>query len=355
MCYVRSTTPKGGLAAVPLDRQKRMGLQTTGHAGPLLQNTAEGGVGMKAMSGLPPPQTGVGKSLIDELFLDSFGLNADSSWLLSNADSGAADFSFVYESSSLLPGRQTLNPWEMGSIPSSRTIGNSAMHAALAASPVQPPPFQLPSSISPTAGNARPQPNLHIQSPPIFNQTSQYVPSHSAIPSNAFSGTFTPLSTPLCGPHQMKFIPKPTSTTTAPLVTVRKPTVFVQSPATDTFSNSSPSQSPQFEIVGGSAHNITKKRSVDEIDDHACKTAIRSTGRSKKSAKLGHLEAKCSNLERENETLQLRCAVLENGSKCFSQREQDLLNRIKSLETQLGESHRVMLQQLASSSNGSET
>ncbi|KAJ3376876.1 hypothetical protein HDU84_009300 [Entophlyctis sp. JEL0112] len=62
-----------------------------------------------------------------------------------------------------------------------------------------------------------------------------------------------------------------------------------------------------------------------------------------------NLETKCKDLERENAALNVRLAVMENGTKFFTQREQDLMARIKSLETQLNESHRAMLAQMSRS------
>ncbi|KAI8618447.1 hypothetical protein BC830DRAFT_940065 [Chytriomyces sp. MP71] len=129
----------------------------------------------------------------------------------------------------------------------------------------------------------------------------------------------------------------------------------------ETASVTSSQLSPPFLLVGGIGSTVPfppskpsptastaskpQKRSLDESDPAVSKCS----SKSKKSAKLIHLETKCSSLERENESLQMRLAVLENGSKLFSQREQELLNRVKALECQLGESHRVMLQQLGNS------
>ncbi|KAI8829613.1 hypothetical protein BJ741DRAFT_383103 [Chytriomyces cf. hyalinus JEL632] len=292
----------------------------------------------------------------------------DSAWFLNSPDAAMTDIQSAYDTQSFLNEAQSLFMFQsqLPIIPPVQFNANPAMQQAAAmppmSMPVLSPPFQLPSS------NIVAQPNLHkneVQSPFRFKQApaaapaAHDAPTQSAIPSKEFCGTFTPTSTPFQSPLQIKTFARPKSASN-PIMNMRKQLAnFAPSPQTDTSStNSSPSQSPQFQIGGaGGLLGIEppRKRSAHEMESSAAvsdplQTRTRAIGRYTKSAKLGYLESRCLNLEQENEKLHLRCAILENGSKCFSQREQDLLDRIKSLETQLGESHRVMLQQLTSSS-----
>ncbi|KAJ3392910.1 hypothetical protein HDU80_010790 [Chytriomyces hyalinus] len=326
-------------------------------------------------AGMPMPatQASVSSSLIDELLLDSFTFNMDSSWFLNSPDAAMADIQSAYDAQSFLNEAQSLFMFQsqLPIIPPAQFNANPAMQAAAAAAPqmsvpVLSAPFQLPSS-SIVPQQLAQQPNLHkneVQSPFRFKQAlaaahAHDAPTQSAIPSKEFCGTFTPTSTPFQSPLQIKTFARPKSAASNnPIMNMRKLSNFAPSPQTDTSSDASPSQSPQFQIGGaGGLLGIEppRKRSAHEMEstgasDPAQQARTRAIGRYTKSAKLGYLESRCLNLEQENEKLHLRCAILENGSKCFSQREQDLLNRIKSLETQLGESHRVMLQQLTSSS-----
>ncbi|KAJ3238027.1 hypothetical protein HDU78_003786 [Chytriomyces hyalinus] len=319
---------------------------------------------------MPATQASVSSSLIDELLLDSFTFNMDSSWFLNSPDAAMADIQSAYDAQSFLNEAQSLFMFQsqLPIIPPAQFNANPAMQAAATAPqmsvPVLSAPFQLPSSNIVPQQLAQ-QPNLHkneVQSPFRFKQAPapapHDAPTQSAIPSKEFCGTFTPTSTPFQSPLQIKTFARPKSAASNPIMNMRKLANFAPSPQTDTSSDASPSQSPQFQIGGaGGLLGIEppRKRSAHEMEstgasDPAQQARTRAIGRYTKSAKLGYLESRCLNLEQENEKLHLRCAILENGSKCFSQREQDLLNRIKSLETQLGESHRVMLQQLTSSS-----
>ncbi|KAJ3393356.1 hypothetical protein HDU84_002151 [Entophlyctis sp. JEL0112] len=82
---------------------------------------------------------------------------------------------------------------------------------------------------------------------------------------------------------------------------------------------------------------IGKKRPFEHFKDQDSSDSA--------EALMVSLETKCKKLEQENTALHVRLAVMENSTKFFKQREQELAARIKSLETQLDESHRAMLTQ----------
>ncbi|KAJ3236737.1 hypothetical protein HDU81_010467 [Chytriomyces hyalinus] len=378
MCYVRPKKVARGLSDPHTQQQQQASMR-----GLALLNQKAGEAANNESKGMvnPATQASVSSSLIDELLLDSFAFNMDPAWLLSSPDAAIADIQSAYDAQAFLNEAQSLFMFQpqlsiippalqFNANPAAMQAPTTTAAAPSMSIPVLSPPFQLPSST--IIPHQLAQPNLHkneVLSPFRFKHApfaAHDAPTQSAIPSKEFCGSFTPTSTPFQSPLQSKTFARPKSAASCnssgsnPIMNMRKLAGnFAPSPQTDTSSstNTSPSQSPQFHIGGpGGLLGIEppRKRSAHEMEstasDPTTQPRTRAIGRYTKSAKLGYLESRCLNLEQENEKLHLRCAILENGSKCFSQREQELLNRIKSLETQLGESHRVMLQQLTSSS-----
>ncbi|TPX66507.1 hypothetical protein SpCBS45565_g04439 [Spizellomyces sp. 'palustris'] len=93
-----------------------------------------------------------------------------------------------------------------------------------------------------------------------------------------------------------------------------------------------------------------KRAAEDEdISDPNLRKRMKNTeaarrSRQRKMARLDTLEHQVTNLEGDKSKLLMRVAVLENERSTFQQREQELSARIASLEKQLQESHRAMLQ-----------
>ncbi|KAJ3114128.1 hypothetical protein HK100_001757 [Physocladia obscura] len=109
-------------------------------------------------------------------------------------------------------------------------------------------------------------------------------------------------------------------------------------------------QSPPFPItiqVSVPSNVLTKKRPLEMMEPSVIQEQKQEPARkSKKSVKMVNLETKCKDLERENSVLQVKLAIMENGTKFFVQREKELLDRVHALESQLNESHRAMLNQM---------
>jgi chromosome segregation ATPase len=59
--------------------------------------------------------------------------------------------------------------------------------------------------------------------------------------------------------------------------------------------------------------------------------------------RLEELEEQVAHLESEKSDLLVRVAVLENERSSWMNRERELVHRVLSLESQLGESHRALL------------
>ncbi|KAJ3140450.1 hypothetical protein HK100_009502 [Physocladia obscura] len=92
---------------------------------------------------------------------------------------------------------------------------------------------------------------------------------------------------------------------------------------------------------------LSKKRPLAMMEPSVIQEQKEEPARkSKKSVKVVNLETKCKDLEQENSALQVKLAIMENGTKFFAQREKELVDRVHALESQLNESHRAMLNQM---------
>ncbi|KAJ3280914.1 hypothetical protein HDU79_011264, partial [Rhizoclosmatium sp. JEL0117] len=220
--------------------------------------------------------------------MDSFAFD-DNSWL--NSSSSNADFSLFGEDASVLAQSDSFLPW----LQSSQILPPAPVTA------VQPQQLQI---------QQQQQQLLHQQQAILNSIQSSMPPLSSTFPLSTISSSATLVSPLMTSPGD----------------------------ETDTASSSA-SVSPAFQIVGGVKPEFGgiagKKRGIECVE----KPCVPRKG--KKSIKVDSLETKCAALERENETLHMKLAVLENGSKFFAQREKELMDRVKNLESQLSESHRA--------------
>ncbi|KAJ3104488.1 hypothetical protein HK100_004046, partial [Physocladia obscura] len=87
----------------------------------------------------------------------------------------------------------------------------------------------------------------------------------------------------------------------------------------------------------------------DDAGHNAALKRLRNTEAARKSrvrraAKINSFKLKVDTLEKEKLSLTKRIAVLENNTMSFAQRENDLKRRIATLEHQLMESHRTLVE-----------
>ncbi|KAI9312309.1 hypothetical protein BDR26DRAFT_928144 [Obelidium mucronatum] len=266
-------------------------------------------------------------SLMDQLFLDSFTFD-DNSWL--NAAAGSSgDYSLFGNDASLLDQSQdAFLPW-------------------LQSTQIQPPAQQ-------NQTEQQQQQQQISQAAQLIQQQAAILNSIKSEPLQKYIPMPTPQSSAATPAFPIQFQNLSQSHMSASVASITPPLsekLHVHSDET-TDTASSASGSPPFQIVGGRLFSTqpisaasfvsSKKRTIDAVEKP-------NVGRkSKKSVKVDSLETKCTALERENENLQVKLAVLENGSRFFAQREQELLDRVRNLEAQLSESHRAMLRQMSS-------
>ncbi|KAI8614894.1 hypothetical protein BC830DRAFT_1125332, partial [Chytriomyces sp. MP71] len=312
---------------------------------------------------------------------DSFGLDASNSpWLLGSPD--AIDLSLFGDSTAILP--NNLLPWEGVAVPApvaptvqssplllplslhasnvesrlvsagalavSECISSQAAMLKLNHSRVVSTPFQMfsPHTSAPNSSVASVQSRLDAQPAQLHTHLPVLKPQNTT-GQMPIDMSLQQTGSSLLSPPLTK---RPTSRSRFSGDNVETAFVFssqlsplfllagsVSSSASNRLTKPSPTELP------ASSSPRPQRRSIDESD----LAAPKGTYKPKKSAKLFHLETKCSALESENESLEKRLAILKNGSNFFSQREQDLLDRVRALESQLGDSHRVMLQQLVNS------